>query len=282
MNHQDWQARTRQLNGQVAAITGRDLKLWLFTFIVVLVLALGVLLLGFSNLLWTQASHSALELVAGLVLLVVIFAGYVLHKRYGYTKAREELIREIIYSEKLQSLSLIDPLTQTFNLRYLDQVLPREINRANRHGDTITFMLFELAGWAKVIRKRGELVGDQMLMAAAQLLKDTFRGSDIVLRYDVRRFLVIMPETDEQQARFARKRLLDRLDSWHLESNAAFELDFRIGLAAYSRGADANRVLQLAEERLQSGRVPTTTDPPSRDLASCVSPAANGGPGRVL
>ncbi len=269
MNHQDWQARTRQLNGQVAAISGRDLKLWLFTFIVVLVLGAGVLLLGFSNLLWTQASHSALELVAGLVLLMVIFAGYVLHKRYGYTKAREELIRELIYSEKLQSLSLIDPLTQTFNLRYLDQVLPREINRANRHGDTITFMLFELASWAEIIRKKGELVGDQMLMAAAQLLKDTFRGSDIVLRYDVSRFLLIMPETNEQQARFARKRMLDRLDSWHLESNAPFELDFRIGLEAYSRGADANGVLQLAEERLQSGRPPATPDQPSPDLTSC-------------
>ena len=42
-----------------------------------------------------------------------------------HTNAREELIREIIYSEKLQSLSLIDPLTQTFDLCYLDQVLPR-------------------------------------------------------------------------------------------------------------------------------------------------------------
>jgi len=49
-------------------------KLWLFTFIVVLVLAMGLLLLGFSNLLWTQTSQSALELVAGLVLLVLIFA----------------------------------------------------------------------------------------------------------------------------------------------------------------------------------------------------------------
>jgi len=279
MNHQDWQARTRQLNGQVAAITGRDLKLWLFTFIVVFVLAAGVLLLGFSNLLWTQAPHSALELVAGLVLLVLIFAGYVLHRRYGYTRAREELIREIIYSEKLQSLSLIDPLTQTFNLCYLDQVVPREINRANRHGSTITFMLIELAGWAEVIEKKGELVGDQMLMAAAQFLKDTFRGSDIVLRYDLARFLVIMPETNQLQAGCALKRMVGRLDFWHLESNAAFELEFRIGLAAYSRGADANGVLKLAEERLQAGQSPATD---SRDLASCAPQAGSDRPGSEL
>jgi len=269
MNYQDLQTRSRQLNGQVAAITGRDLKLWLFTFIVVLVLAMGVLLLGFSNLLWTQAPHSALELVAGLVLLVLIFAGYVLHRRYGYTKAREELIREIIYSEKLQSLSLIDPLTQTFNLSYLDQVLPREINRANRHGTTITFALIELEGWMNVIKNQGELVGDQMLMAAAQFLKNTFRGSDIVLRYDASRFLVMMPETNENQAGCALERVFSRLDSWHLESNAPFELDLRTGMAAYTRGGDANGVIKLAEERLQSDRPPAVASHSVGELATC-------------
>jgi len=197
----------------------------------------------------------------------------------SYTKAREELIREIIYSEKLQSMSLIDPLTQTFNLCYLDQVVPREINRANRHGSAITFMLIELAGWSEVIRKKGQLVGDQMLMAAAQFLKDTFRGSDIVLRYDLARFLVIMPETNQLQAGCALKRMVGRLDSWHLESNPPFEMDFRIGLAAYSRGADANGVLKLAEERLQAGQSPATA---SRDLASCAPQAGSDRPGSEL
>jgi len=267
MEQQDWQTRSRQLNGQVAAITERDLKLWLFTFVVVMVLATGVLLLGFSNLLWTQTARSELELVAGLVLLVLIFAGYVLHRRYGYTRARAELVRELIYSEKLQSLSLIDPLTQTFNLSYLDQVLPREVNRANRHGTTITFILVEVAGWAEAVKQRGELVGDQMLMAAAQFLKNIFRGSDILLRYDVACFLVIMPETNESQAGFALQRAFSRLDSWNLESNALFELDLRTGMAAYSRGAEANAVLKQAEEYLRSGSQVVTDEPPSRELA---------------
>lgn len=282
MNHQDWQARTRQLNKQVAAITGRDLRLWFFTFVVVLILVIGVLLLGFSDLPWTEASRTTLELATGLVLLVLIFTGYVLHKRHSYTSAREELIREIIYSEKVQSLSLIDPLTQTFNICYLDQVLPREINRAHRQGTTISFMLIDLAGWRKVVKNKGELVGDQMLVAAAQLLKNTFRGSDIVLRYDISRFLLIMPDTNEQQAGCARTRMLDRLDSWHLEFNPPFELDFRIGLAAYSAGADADRALKLAEERLESERPPAKADQPSRDLASCAPQAGSGGPRREL
>ena len=269
--NQDWQTRSRQLNSQVAAITARDLKLWLFTFFVIMVLAMGVIVLGFSNFLWTKVPRSELELVAGLLVLILIFAGYVLYRRYGYVKTREELIRELIYSEKLQSLWLIDPLTQTFNLCYLDQVLPREINRANRHGSAITFTIIEVADWAEVVKTKGELVGDQMLVAAAQFLRGTFRGSDIVLRYAATRFLVIMPETNESQANCALQRALMRLDSWHLESNSPFELDLRTGMAAYSRGADANAVLELAEERLRSSGPGSTVAQPSRELAACAA-----------
>jgi len=277
MSQEDWQAQTRHLNSQIAAISGRDLKLWLFAFAVVLVLAAGVLLVAFPNLPWTGASRSTVELATALVLVVALFTGYVLHKRHSYTNARRELIREIIYREKLQSLSLIDPLTQTFNICYLDQVLPREINRANRQGSTITFMVIELAGWAKVIEQNGELVGDQMLVETAHLLKNTFRGSDIVLRHDVSRFLVIMPETTESQAGCAAKRMLDRLDSWNLESTAPFELDLCVGMAAYSRGADSNSVLKRAAERLKSGRSSAKADQLSRDLASCALQAIEQG-----
>lgn len=277
MSHEEWQARTKQLNAQIAAITGRDLRLWLFAFVVVLVLAVGVLLVGFSNLLWTGTPRSALELASGLVAVIGIFTGYVLYRRHNYTRARGELIREIIYREKLQSLSLIDLLTQTFNICYLDQVLPREINRANRQGTTITFALIELASWAKVIEQQEEFVGDQMLVETARLLKDTFRGSDIVLRYDISRFLVIMPETTELQARCAIKRLLDRVDSWNLESSTPFELDLRAGMAAYARGADTSSVLKLAEERVQSGGPP---DP--RDLEPCALQASGSRPGQQL
>lgn len=264
---QNWQQRAGQLNRQMEAITGRDLKLWIFTFVVVVILAVAVLL-GFSNFLWASTSRSTLELGAGLVLLVLIFGGYVFHRRHRYSRSRDELIRELIYCEKVQSLALIDPLTQTFNTCYLDQVLPRELNRANRHGDMITFMMIEVAGWTKATKQRDTLVADQMLVGAAQFLKNTFRGSDIVLRYGIKRFLIIMPETDESQANCALRRMFERLDPWHLESNNPFELDLRVGMATYARGADADALLKLAEKRLQSGQA----DPHSpRDFAVCVA-----------
>jgi diguanylate cyclase (GGDEF)-like protein len=276
--NEEWQTRTRQLNHQMAVITGHDLKLWVFTFVVVFTLVIGLLLLGFTNLLWEKTSRSSLELSGGLVALVLIFAGYVFHRRHRYTSTREELIRELIYSEKVQSLTLIDPLTQTFNAGYLDQVLPREISRANRRGQTITFMMVEVAGWDKAIHRRGTLVADQMLLAAADFLKNTFRGSDIVLRYGIKRFLIIMPETDESQANCALQRMQERLDPWQLESNDPFELDLRVGMACYASGADPHAVLKLAEKRLQSAQLSRKTPPQLADAQASTGHVKVGSP----
>ncbi len=52
---------------------------------------------------------------------------------------------------------------------------------------------------------------------------------------------MIMPETNEPQARSARKRMFVVLDSRHLES------DFRVGMVAVSRGVDANGVPRRME-----------------------------------
>jgi len=264
-----WQEGTGQFNRQIEAIAGRDFNLWIFSFIVVFILALGIFLLGFSSLFWARTPRSAVELGFALLLMVLIFGGYIFYRQHRSSRTRQELLREFIYGEKVQSLALIDPLTQTFNACYLDRVLPREINRANRRGETIALVLIEVAGWSKAKKQRGTLVADQMLVGAADFLKTTFRGSDIVLRYGIKRFLIIMPETTQRQANRAVERMYDRLDPWHLDSNNPFELDLRVGMAVYEPGADADAILKLAEMRLHG-------EPTGRDLALGLVPCGSG------
>jgi len=91
-----------------------------------------------------------------------------------------------------------------------------------------------------------------------------------------------MPETNGHQAGCARKRIFGHLDCSRPESKAVFDLDLRVGTAVYSRGADANGVLKLAEEHLQSSRPPANADQPSRNLAGCAAPPPRRGPGREL
>lgn len=249
-------ARTEQLHRQIDKLAGRDIQLWSVGMVVMLLLAAGFLVVSLPNLIWTQGHHDfqpaqLAQLVIGLFLLVLIFSAYVFDQKRTQHKTREELIREIVFNERLESFSLVDPLTQIFNRRYLDQILPKEINRANRRGTSLTFLLLEVDSWAMIGRRFGELIGDQLLIDAAHLLKGTFRGSDTVLRYDAAKFLVLLPETDESQANFALTRLLNRVDTWNVETRASYELAFNGGLAAYSTGVDVLALLQKLERNVQ-------------------------------
>jgi diguanylate cyclase (GGDEF)-like protein len=247
-------ARTQQLQDQIKAMTGRDIQLWSVGMLVMLLLAGGFLVVALPNLLLHgdrtfDPVHLA-QLIIALFLLVLIFSAYVFDQKRTQARTREELIREIVFNERLESFSLVDPLTQIFNRRYLDQVLPKEINRANRRGTNLTFLLIEVDGWAMIGRKFGDLVADQLLIDAAHVLKTTFRGSDTVLRYDASKFLVLMPETDESQANHALLRMMNRVDTWNVETQAPYEMSFNGGLAAYSTGVDVMGLLQKLERNV--------------------------------
>jgi diguanylate cyclase (GGDEF)-like protein len=248
-------ARTQQLQTQIKQMAGREIQLWSIGMLVMLLLAGGFLVVALPNLLLhgdhTFQPAQLAQLIIALFMLILIFSAYVFDQKRTQHHTREELIREIVFNERLESFSLVDPLTQIFNRRYLDQILPNEINRANRRGTSLTFLLVEVDGWAMIGRKFGELVSDQLLIDAAHVLKSTFRGSDSVMRFDAAKFLVLMPETSEQQANCALTRLLNRVDTWNLETQAPYEMSFNGGLAAYSTGIDVMALLQKLERTVQ-------------------------------
>ncbi len=249
-------ARTQQLHQQISKMAGRELQLWSVGMVIMLIFAAGFLVVALPNLLSGPGAHTLqigqlAQLIIGLFVLILIFSAYVFDQKQTQHKTREELIREIVFNERLESFSLVDPLTQIFNRRYLDQVLPNEINRANRRGSSLTFLLLEVDGWSMIGRKYGDLVADQMLIDTAHVLKGTFRGSDTVLRYETAKFLVLMPETNEQQANCALIRLLNRVDTWNVETRTPYEMALNGGLAAYSSGVDVLALLQKLERNVQ-------------------------------
>ena len=258
MTHDDWQsARTPKLKGELELLGGAERRLWSTSVLILLIFTAGFLIMAVPALFWSPAelppeALHRLQSVAGLLTIILIFSGYIYDQRRKYHRTREALVREIIFSERLASFTTIDPLTQVFNRNYLDQVAPREINRANRQGTDLTFLLLHLDNYKRVLKKHGEPIADQLLVDTAQLLKSTFRGSDVILRYDVSSFLVILPDTDEYQAGCALRRLLSNTDQWNVDTRLQYEISFNGGTAGYYAGADLGLVLHELGRSIES------------------------------
>jgi diguanylate cyclase (GGDEF)-like protein len=249
--------RADEIQQQIQQLSGRDFQLWSIGILVILVLTSGLLALLVPNLVWTQrvvhVEHSYLpQLFFGLISLILLFNIYLLSQKKTLNNTRLALIRELVLNERLESLSLIDPLTQLLNRRALNELVPREVARANRVGSSLTFMAIDLNGFSDLSSKFGALEGDKVLVDFAKILKSVFRGADLAFRQSGDQFLIMMPDTTEEQADFPVQRILREVDQWNLASKKDYELSFSWALAPYVTGSDAEDVLRTVDRKMYS------------------------------
>ncbi len=257
---------------------GRDLQLWSIGILIIVVLVAGFAAVVAPNVAWRGLPGTGLveyrylpQLFFGLISLILLFNIYIVMQKRNLNSTRASLIRELVFSERLESFTLIDPLTQLLNRRSLDQVLPRELARANRSGSHLTFVLVEVAGFKGLNDRLGNVAGDQLLVEVARLLKGTFRGSDAIVRYSGDRFLIVMADTNEKRAASAMRRLSDIVDRWNLNTRSGWEMVLNYGIAQYAIGATAAELLISAEEKLVQQQAKAAPSPVRLAPAAAVS-----------
>ncbi|HXX27257.1 MAG TPA: GGDEF domain-containing protein [Terriglobales bacterium] len=247
--------RAEHIRREIEQLSGRDLQLWSIGILVMLVLAAGMLALVFPNLIWAEHSihiQTAYlpQLFFGLISLILLFNIYLLQQKISLNHTRGRLIGELVRNERLESLSLVDPLTQLLNRRALNELIPREVARANRLGRPLTFMAMDLKGFREINAKFGRNEGNQLLTEFSKLLKNTFRGCDAILRQGGDEFMVVLPDTSEEDAEAPLDRLGHSVRQWNASHSKGYELSFAWAVAPYVPGGDIADVLRALDRKI--------------------------------
>jgi len=100
-----------------------------------------------------------------------------------------------------------DALTGLNNRMKLDEVLENEVNRAQRYQSTFSIIMLDIDYFKKVNDTYGHLVGDEVLKKVADLLKRTFRKTDVPGRWGGEEFLILLPQQDRIRACMIAERL---------------------------------------------------------------------------
>jgi len=102
--------------------------------------------------------------------------------------------------EKVSLVSTTDELTGLHNRRYLQERLAAEISRARRYGTKLSCLLFDIDFFKVVNDMYGYDWGDVLLKKIAEMLSGFIRKEDILTRYGDEEFVVILPNTKEENA----------------------------------------------------------------------------------
>ena len=164
---------------------------------------------------------------------------------------RVPILMEYEEFKKLQVNAATDALTGLYNRRLFDEYSEKELNRANRYNQQLTFVILDVHKLKEVNDRRGHLLGDQILQLAATTLRKTMRASDFAFRIGGDEFALLLPETDPEQASTLCRRIRAQYENDIREMKLDLGVTLDFGIAVYPQDGDSKRtLLGLADKRL--------------------------------
>ena len=108
---------------------------------------------------------------------------------------------------ELRIKAITDPLTNIYNRRYFFELATKEFSRSRRETEPFSIIMIDIDNFKSVNDTYGHLIGDQALIRFTEICKAEIREYDILARYGGEEFVILLPNTDIQQAKSMAERL---------------------------------------------------------------------------
>jgi len=173
-------------------------------------------------------------------------SGSVLKRAIRYALERQRMQAE------LQSLSLVDDLTGLYNRRGFRLLGDRQVKVADRTKRLLTLVYADLDGMKRINDDHGHKAGDLALIGIAQVLRRTFRESDIIARLGGDEFAVLAVEMRGAPPEDFAARIRENLDSYNRKSGLPCAVSLSIGFARHDpeRSSTFDDLLAEADRRM--------------------------------
>ena len=157
-------------------------------------------------------------------------------------RALSELVRE-------------DQLTGSLNRRGLDDVLEREVARADRRHSPLCVAMLDLDDFKRLNDTHGHVAGDEALIHLVRVIKETLRSMDVIARFGGEEFLIVLPDTTVQDAMLTVTRLQRELTKRiFMHNNERVLMTFSAGVALRSQGEAPTALIKRADGALYKAK----------------------------
>jgi diguanylate cyclase (GGDEF)-like protein len=174
------------------------------------------------------------------------FTADMLERAIRYACERSRLIEEI------RSLSLTDELTGLYNRRGFFTLCEQRLRAIERRDIPCILIFADLDGMKRVNDELGHETGDRLLVDTANVLRSTFRKSDLVARMGGDEFVIFADESGSEEAEKMIARMQSNLERWNQTSERPYIASLSAGAIPFrsSPAVDIHAIVASADERM--------------------------------
>jgi phospholipid/cholesterol/gamma-HCH transport system ATP-binding protein len=146
-----------------------------------------------------------------------------------------------------------DLLTGMSTLPQSEKMFKQEMARLKRHDTTFSMIVFRIQDLPVINEKAGHLVGQSIVQKLATELQAYLRITDTCFRYDLNKILVVLPDTNIDQARKTCAKLAKEMDIDEIrgiDSCSGFDCLINVGLVEARKDNQFEHLINLAESGL--------------------------------
>jgi diguanylate cyclase (GGDEF)-like protein len=123
----------------------------------------------------------------------------------------EALAISLQLQQAYERWAFLDPLTAAYNRRWMDQMMPRYLERARRDAAAFTLAIFDIDLFKIYNDAYGHPAGDAALRAVVRAAQTHIRPADRLVRLGGEEFCVLLPDTDLAGAQTVAARLVEAI-----------------------------------------------------------------------
>jgi diguanylate cyclase (GGDEF)-like protein/PAS domain S-box-containing protein len=177
----------------------------------------------------------------------------------NYLSIKENITEQLQAEARIQHLAYFDQLTGLPNRIRLNDRFNYSISLAQRAGQTLTVMFFDLDHFKTINDTLGHNAGDQLLVEVTRRFKTVLREEDTLSRMGGDEFILLLPETDGVGASVVAAKLLKLVAEPYMFNGNEIVSSISIGIALYPHdGHDVETLSKNADTAMyrvkKSGR----------------------------
>ncbi len=161
-----------------------------------------------------------------------------------------ECLRRGLAYEELFERASNDALTGLSNRRVFEERIYGMMESAKRHHHPLSMISMDLDKFKMINDNLGHQAGDEVLKSVAQVLKQAVRSTDLLIRMGGDEFLLILDNTDLQNARILAERLCVAVDALNIWADDATKLGVSIGLSQLKQEESLKQWLERTDDIL--------------------------------